>query len=1418
MINANSELIYVNACKLSDNHDLCVFNDVNARAKSKYVKKNSKRKVWKPTGKVFNNIGYIWRPTGQTFTMVGNACSLTRITPSTEMPSRNPIPLEIDTPKHVITLVYSRKPRKYKSTDPINKSKAYKTKSWLWHRHLSHLNFGAINHLARHGLVRGFPKLKFEKDHFCSTCAMGKIKKKPHKPKSEDNNQEKLYLLDMDLCGPMRVTSVNGKNSSGPAHHEMTPATICSGPVPNIPPSTSFVPPSRTDWDILFQSLFDELLIPPPNVPSDQSSSTDFIHTTVHPDHQISEHNNKWTKDHPLENIIGELARPVSTRLRTGRGPKEQGSLVACGYSQEEGIDFEESFAPVTRLEAIRIFLAFATHMNMVVYQMDVKTAFLNGNLWEEGRQGITSVDTSMVKKSKLDEIKEDKAIDPSHYRGMIGTLIYLTASRPDLQFSICMCSRYQDYSNALTKFTNADHAGCQDTRRSTSVLWMRSQLTDYGLGFNKIPMYCDNKNAISLYCNNVQHSRSKHINIRYHFIKEKVENGVIELYFVNTEYQLAYIFNKALGRERIKFLINKLGMRSLTPETLKQLADEVEETMDITRAQQIALDNALVTPANRLKIGKSNLQLRSDLESKELTLQVAADTVHHHSIRFKMNSKKHIVNLEYFREMIQICPTLPDQQFEEPPFDEAILTFLKDLGHSREIKVITNVDFNKLHQPWRSFAAVISKCLGAKVPKSGKRKLPAQGLETLSEIALSEAEQIKLATKRSKIQSYSSYVSGSGAYEGTGVSPGALDVPTYNFDDEQISWKSSGNEDDDDVDDQSDDVEDDDDEQTESDNDGDDFVYPKLSTHDEEERHDDEDYDEVTQGGIDFILNLNTKSTSLVDIFVTTNVEIPPSSTTTLPLPPIPLTQPRLRDEAQAENEDFINKLDENIKIIKEQVKEKVNKILPKIKKFVNDQLESKVLICSSSESKTSHAVVASLSELELKNILIDKIESNKSIHRSFQQKTLYKALIDTYKTDKVILDTYGDTIIIKRRREDKDDDEEPFAGSNRGSKRRRAGKEPESTSKPKEKTSKTTGKSTEGSKSHQKSTGKSAQTKELIHTAKYLEEPTPQEFDTGFTEDQPIEEASQLSDCNLAQKDDTCDSFNELIDTLLDFSSFVMNRLKFDTLTTELLAGPTFELMKGSCKSLVELEYFFKEVYKATTNQLDWNNPKGQQYPHDLRKPLPLIPNSQGRRVIPFDQFINNDLVYLMGGASSRNYATSVMKTKAVDYGHIKWIEDLVLNTSWSPVESARDVYSRHKIITVTKLQIIKWHNYKHMDWITICRNDDKLYTFKEVYYKRLCLQDIEDMLLLLIQVKLTNLNIEERLALNVSLRMFTRSIVIQRHVENLQLGVEVTKRSSTSQGRIHTDHILRDCQHTQHTSIQEASYIRIKTKRTD
>nr|GEZ68195.1 retrovirus-related Pol polyprotein from transposon TNT 1-94 [Tanacetum cinerariifolium] len=106
-------------------------------------------------------------------------------------------------------------------------------------------------------------------------------------------------------------------------------------------------------------------------------------------------------------------------------------------------------------------------------------------------------------------------------------------------------------------------------------VLWMRTQLTDYGFHLDKIPMYCDSKAAIAISCNPVQRSRTKHIDVRYYFIKEKVENGIVELFLIRTEYQLADLFTKALPVERFLYLVRRLGMRCLTPAELEALANE---------------------------------------------------------------------------------------------------------------------------------------------------------------------------------------------------------------------------------------------------------------------------------------------------------------------------------------------------------------------------------------------------------------------------------------------------------------------------------------------------------------------------------------------------------------------------------------------------------------------------------------------------------------------------------------------------------------------------------------------------------------------------------------------------------------------------------------------------------------------------
>nr|GEW56804.1 retrotransposon protein, putative, unclassified [Tanacetum cinerariifolium] len=248
--------------------------------------------------------------------------------------------------------------------------------------------------------------------------------------------------------------------------------------------------------------------------------------------------------------------------------------LVAKGYAQKEGIDFEESFAPVARLEAIRLFIAYAAHKSFTVYQMDVKTTFLYGPLKEE------VVGTPIATKHQ-DVDLSGTPIDQTKYGSMVEALMYLIASRPDIMHATCYCARYQakptekHLTADCTSMSSAEAEYVSLSACCTQVLWMRIQLTGYGFHFDKIPMYCDSKATITISCNPVQHSRTKHIDIIYHFIKEKVEKGIVELFFVETEYQLADLFTKALPEERFKYLVRRLGMTCLTPEELEALANE---------------------------------------------------------------------------------------------------------------------------------------------------------------------------------------------------------------------------------------------------------------------------------------------------------------------------------------------------------------------------------------------------------------------------------------------------------------------------------------------------------------------------------------------------------------------------------------------------------------------------------------------------------------------------------------------------------------------------------------------------------------------------------------------------------------------------------------------------------------------------
>ncbi|GJS29614.1 retrovirus-related pol polyprotein from transposon TNT 1-94, partial [Tanacetum coccineum] len=682
-INTNYEpkCVKCNGCMLSDNHDLCVLdfiNDVNARNKSKSVKKNSKRKVWKPTGKVFTNIGYKWRPTGRTFTIVGNACPLTRITTTAEVPLRKPIALNSDTPKPVVTLVYSRKPRKSKTNVPVSKSKvlesvsankkepsqswgsivfdvpsssldecrsskfssvkfgndhmakilgygdyqignvtisrvyyveglrqnlfsvgqfcdsnlevafrqhtcfirnldgvdlltgsrgnnlytlslgdmmasspifllskASKTKSWLWHRRLSHLNFGAINHLARHGLVRGLPKLKFKKDHMCSACAMGKSTKKPHKPKSEDTNQEKLYLLHMDLCRPMRVASVNGKKyilvivddysrftwvnflrtdngtefvnqtlreyyeKVGISHETSIARSSWKNGVkqllphvtPKIVPSYFFAT-AITPYvllhdklpDLSFLYVFDALCYSindsenlgklPSKVDIDFDKLTEmaFKHRSLElvlhemtpatissglvpnpppstfVDHLAVEVIASIPKEVALEHAASTSSPSSTTVDRDAPSPSnsqttpETQSLFISNNVEKENHNLDVAHKNNDPFLGILILENDSEASSSSDISQSPRGIFLNQSkyalesLKKYDMESSDPVDTHKVEKSKLDEDPQGKAVDPTHYRRIVSTLMYLIAT-----------------------YVDADHTGCQDTRQSTS-------------------------------------------------------------------------------------------------------------------------------------------------------------------------------------------------------------------------------------------------------------------------------------------------------------------------------------------------------------------------------------------------------------------------------------------------------------------------------------------------------------------------------------------------------------------------------------------------------------------------------------------------------------------------------------------------------------------------------------------------------------------------------------------------------------------------------------------------------------------------------------------------------------------------------------------------------------------------------------
>nr|GEU33312.1 hypothetical protein [Tanacetum cinerariifolium] len=542
-------------------------------------------------------------------------------------------------------------------------------------------------------------------------------------------------------------------------------------------------------------------------------------------------------------------------------------------------------------------------------------------------------------------------------------------------------------------------------------------------------------------------------------------------------------------------------------------------------------------------RVMRSNFYPLSDIKSKESTLQLVYDvlritpffkaflvtadvpeiymqefwattTVHHHAIRFKMDNQKHIINLESFRDMLQICPRFPSQSFVEPPFKEEILAFICFLRHSAAIMKLIDVNINKLYQPWRSFAAIINKCLTGK--SSGydslrlsqaqmlwglyhKRNVDYAYLMWEDFVYQVEHKDSKKSNemyyprftkviiynfmskdpsipRRNKVNWH--YVKDDHMFS-TIKLPKASVRKTRSSSDTTITPPTTAAGDDDDHEVEKDDEEeggDDEqeydeeeyDEETRDEKSFDPIPKTPKNSDDEgngeediglnvgrEEGHDEkEEEDElykdvnINQGrGIQTTLEVEDSHVTLTLV----NLDGQQQSSSVSSQFMTSMLNPTL-DVAQKENDEFLKTIDENIqKIIKEQVKEQVkvqvSKILQKIEQTVNEQLEAEVLTQSSHSSKTSYA------------------------------------LVEAYKSDKIILDTYGETTTLKRSHDDDaDKDEEPFAEPDRGSKRCREEKEPESASALKEKVTRSAGKSTQGTKSRQASASESAIAEEPI------------------------------------------------------------------------------------------------------------------------------------------------------------------------------------------------------------------------------------------------------------------------------------------------------------------------------------------------
>ncbi|GJZ66927.1 hypothetical protein Tco_0630167 [Tanacetum coccineum] len=541
------------------------------------------------------------------------------------------------------------------------------------------------------------------------------------------------------------------------------------------------------------------------------------------------------------------------------------------------------------------------------------------------------------------------------------------------------------------------------------------------------------------------------------------------------------------------------------------------------------------------------------------------------------------------------------------------------------------------------------------------------------------------------------------------------------------------------------------------------------------------------------------------------------PTITTTIP-DPLSVVLQRLSDiERKFESwtkVDHSEAIEESVQAnIINEVKNQLPKFLPKAASdFVNPRIESIVrdvfqknlaFLAQSSftPAQPTFKEADSLFKYELKKILLGNMDKRRSYMTHEKHFDLYNGLSNSIMLDEAI--TSRDVNLDKVLKRDHGDDQDPTAGSDQGKKKKRKGKDIE----PSKDKVQTDSSSKVKTQSKPSSTDKPMNAEEPLHESEmdveepilddvvneanqsqddaapkqgkpdwFKQPPRPPTPYPKWNKDKNVNDGPKqpwFNDLVYAKKDIL--TFNELMATPINFSKFAMNRLKLDKITKADLVGHVYKLLKGTCKSSIELEYNMDQCYDALMDQLDWTNLKGDRCLYDLSKPLPLQ-GSLGYLTIPVDFFFNNDLEYLRTRNSERKYTVSITKIKAASY-ELEFIKEMI-SKLWSPVKMAfskHDVYYTMKILSVVCVKVDKQFGYGYLQEIVVRRVAQKLHTFKEGDFLKLHLNDIKDMLLLHVQNKLFNLDGDDIVNLAVALRMFTRRIVILKRVKDVRLGVE-------------------------------------------